>query len=49
MGGAISGILDRLTAPVEEGGTIKGWLIGLVVVFLLAFLWSRVVKQLLEV
>lgn len=49
MGGAISNILNYVTEPVDESGTVKGWLIGLVIIALLAFLWSRVVNQLLEV
>jgi hypothetical protein len=46
--GAIANVLDWLTAPVSDEATIQFWLAGLVVVILLAFLWSRVVKQLVE-
>ena len=49
MNGAITNILNYLTEPVSEEGTLQGWFWGFVVILLLAFLWSRVVKQLLEV
>lgn len=49
MNGAITNILNYLTEPVAEEGTIQGWLLGLVVILILAFLWSQVVRQLLEV
>ncbi len=47
MNGTVSNVLNWLTEPAQ-GGTVKGWLLGAVIIFLLAFLWSRVVKQLLE-
>lgn len=49
MNGAITNILNYVTDPVQESGTIKGWVLGLLVILILAFLWSRVVKQLLEI
>ena len=45
MNGLISQTLNWITHPSESEGTPMEWLAGLLVVIILAFLWSTVLKQ----
>lgn len=46
MKGLISQTLDWITHPSQSEGDVSHWAAGLVLILVLAFLWSTVVKQL---
>lgn len=47
--GYITKIFDWIKHPTfDTAATPKDWIYGLIVVLILAFLWSRVVKQVVE-
>jgi len=43
--GLISQTLNWLTHPSESEGNVKDWAAGLAVIVMVAFLWTRVLKQ----
>jgi hypothetical protein len=48
MKGLISGTLDWITHPTYSDAQLWEWAAGLVLVLILAFLWSTVVRQTVE-
>jgi len=46
--GIISKIFDWLQSPVQGDSTPQDWMAGLVLVLIVSFLWSTVVRQTLD-
>jgi hypothetical protein len=48
MRGSISKIFDWLQSPIQSDSTISDWAAGLVLILIVSFLWSTVVRQTLD-
>lgn len=48
MKGLISQTLSWITHPSESEGNISQWAAGLVLILIASFLWSTVIKQVVE-
>lgn len=44
----VNKIYDWLTSPLYDGSKVQTWVAGLALVLIFAFLWSTVVRQVVE-